>query len=194
MSKPLKMIVATDANYGIGKNGDLLFHIPEDLNFFKNVTMGNVVVMGRTTFESLGSKPLKGRINIVLTSNTDLISDSTNLFFMNIKQFEHWLENNAPDDKDVFIIGGGQVYEHYIDRCDTLYITTYNKAFSNVDTYFPNIMEHGFTPATASSTLMDSGSICSQYSNKQKNYWWITKWEKSPEQYAQWLEQCCISQ
>lgn len=191
--RPLKMIAATDANYGIGRNNNLLFKIPEDTEFFKNTTMGNVVVMGSSTYKSIGCKPLKGRYNIILTNNKCLVGESDkNQAFMTGAMFDDWLKEKAPDDKDIFIIGGGTIYERYIDQCDTLYITTCNKAFSNVDVYFPNIMEHGFIPATATSTLIQSGSITSELNDKYKIYWWITKWEKDPEQFNEWLEQCGI--
>lgn len=190
---PVKMIVATDANYGIGKDNDLLFKIPEDMNFFKNTTMNNIVVMGMGTYKSIGCTPLKGRYNIILTTNKHMLGEKdNNQIFMTGKQFKEWLKTEVPDNKDVFIIGGGSVYEQYIDYCDTLYITTYNKAFKGVDTYFPNILEHGFTPATASSTLIMSGSICSGNAGVNRTYWWTTKWEKSPEQYAAWCKQCGI--
>ena len=68
----MNLIAAVDNNLGIGKNGKLLFHIPEDMKFFKDTTTGNVVIMGRKTLESFpGGKPLKGRVNIVLTHNKD---------------------------------------------------------------------------------------------------------------------------
>lgn len=137
----LKGIVAVDRCNGIGYNNNLLFHIPEDMKFFRQTTMGNVVVMGRKTFESMGSKPLKGRNNIVITSK-DSLKNIPDIVCGSIEEVDKIIK--IIDDRDIFIIGGSSVYEHYIDQCSVLYITVYYKKYDKVDSYFPSPYKHGF--------------------------------------------------
>ena len=104
----ISAIVAVDSNWGIGYNGDLLEHIPEDLKYFKQLTSGNVVVMGRKTWDSLPRKPLPNRLNIIVTRNPKHFQD-----FTDIKSCAMSLDLNETIDliqdtydKEVFIIGG----------------------------------------------------------------------------------------
>lgn len=130
----MKMIAAVDRNWGIGKDGNLLMHIPGDMEFFKNQTMGNVVVMGRKTFESFpGKKALPGRTNIVLTTNPGW-QGSGAIPVHSEEELEQVLKQY--EDDSVFIIGGGQIYKKYFHHCDTIYLTHIQAAFE-ADTYFP---------------------------------------------------------
>lgn len=132
----MKMIVAADRKWGIGKDGDLLVHIPEDLENFKKQTMGNVVVMGRKTFESFpGKKALPGRTNIVLTGNKGWQGEGAYPVHSQ-EELEQVLEQYKEDS--IYIIGGGQVYQEYLDRCDTIYVTHIEADFE-ADTRFPNL-------------------------------------------------------
>lgn len=137
----IKLIAATDLHYGIGKNGSLLFKIPEDLRLFKQLTTGNIVLMGRKTFESIGCKPLPDRINIVISSakkyeNEDVIT------FDNFEAAVEYCKYNF-SDKDLYIIGGGKVYEECMKYADEIILTKYNKVYEDVDIYFPvDIMDN----------------------------------------------------
>lgn len=112
----MKLIVNIDRNGGIGRNGELLVHIKEDMKRFKELTVGNTVVMGRKTLESLpGGKPLPGRINVVLTRNVDYRADGVRIC--------HSVEEIIGLDGEVFVIGGGEIYAQLLDFCDTAYIT-----------------------------------------------------------------------
>ena len=134
----MKMIVAADRNWGIGKNGDLLVHIPEDMEFFKEKTMGNVVVMGRKTFESFpGKKALPGRVNIVLTGNPDWAAEGA-VVVHNMKEL-HTVLADYEDDR-IYIIGGGQIYADFTDRCSSIYVTHIDQSYE-ADTWFPNLEE-----------------------------------------------------
>ncbi len=131
----MKIIVAVDNNWGIGKNNDLLTYIPDDLKYFKEKTLGKVVVMGRKTLESLpGKKPLPGRTNIVLSSNKDCTKDCMvctsheELF----KQLEKY------DSDEIFVIGGQKVYSELLDKCDTYFITKIFKTF-DADKFLDNL-------------------------------------------------------
>jgi len=130
--KMTNMILCTDLNGGLGYKGQLLYHIPEDLKRFKELTTGNVVLMGRKTFESLGSKPLPKRINLVASSTLDKIINkefyenegiSTSLIIDNNKCLDEFFVKNKLTKKDVFIIGGQSIYKYYINKVDKVYLT-----------------------------------------------------------------------
>ena len=132
----ISAIVAVDNNWGIGFNGDLLEHIPEDLKYFKALTDGNVIVMGRKTWDSLPKKPLKNRLNIVITSQERHFDDMTAFIpFEEAVSRMKYLDN----DDNWFIIGGGQIYKELLPFCDRIYVTKIFKDHDNVDTYFPNL-------------------------------------------------------
>lgn len=134
----MKMIVAVDRNWGIGKDGDLLVHIPEDMNFFKSKTTGNVVVMGRKTFESFpGKKALPDRVNLVLTRNPEWTGDGAQCV-SGRDALE--AELGKYTDRDVYIIGGGQIYREYLPDCDRIYVTHIDADYQ-ADTWFPNLEE-----------------------------------------------------
>ncbi|NLK98274.1 dihydrofolate reductase [Defluviitalea saccharophila] len=132
----MNLIVAVDNNWGIGCRGDLLQIIPEDMKYFKEKTMGKVVVMGRTTFESLpNKKPLKDRINIILTKNEDyavdgaIICHSLDELFERLKDYDH---------DDIYIIGGESIYTLLLPYCSRAYVTKIKNQYE-ADTYFPNL-------------------------------------------------------
>lgn len=130
----MKAIVAVDRNWGIGRDGGLLVHLPGDLKYFKEKTLGKTVVMGRETLESLpGGKPLPGRDNIVLTRNScyeagcPLCHSEEDLL-------------NRPDcrGEDVFVIGGEQVYRMLLPYCDTCYVTKIHGEYP-AEKFFPDL-------------------------------------------------------
>ncbi|MCB2300885.1 dihydrofolate reductase [Clostridium tagluense] len=133
----MKAIVAVDLNWGIGCGGKLLQMIPEDMKFFKEKTLGKIVVMGRETFESLpGKAPLKDRINIVL-SKSEFFKDDRIIICRSLNELFHEIEKYDTDD--VFIIGGESVYTQFLSYCSEAYLTkienTYlaDKKFANLD-------------------------------------------------------------
>ena len=137
----IKLIAAIDLHFGLGKNGNLLFKIPEDLRLFKQFTTGNVVLMGRKTFDSIGCKPLPDRINIVISSKKDFENVGITTFD-NMETAVEYSKRNFPD-KDLYIIGGGQIYEQGIKYADEVILTKYNKLYEDADTYFPvDIMDN----------------------------------------------------
>ena len=166
-------IVAADKNYGIGKNNDLLFTIPEDLKRFSRITSGGYVVMGRKTYESLPKHPLPKRINIVITRNgTDRIEDADikNPAFVTMETVKEWLhtvhKKNKAEKKEsdkVSIIGGGQIYAELLPYCEELYITKIFKSFENVDTYFPNIDLIPQWDLTHADDIMEHDGVNFQY-------------------------------
>lgn len=144
----ISAIVAVDNNWGIGYNGDLLEHIPEDLKYFKAVTTGSVVIMGRKTWDSLPKKPLPGRLNIVVTSTPK--ENEENVKFMTLEEAMAYAIICRP--QNVFIIGGGTIYEKLLPICKRVYVTKIYQDHDNVDTYFPNLDEsEEWGPASCSS-------------------------------------------
>ena len=135
----ISAIVAVDNNWGIGFNGDLLEHIPEDLKYFKELTSGEykAVVMGRKTWDSLPKKPLPNRKNIIITTQTHYNSQDEHFWPLGqtklvMQQQKGW---------EFFVIGGGQIYEKLLPICDRVYVTKIFKDHDQVDTYFPNLDE-----------------------------------------------------
>jgi len=131
----IKLIAATDLHFGLGKNGNLLFKIPEDLRLFKQFTTGNIVLMGRKTFESIGCRPLPDRINIVISSAKKFENGEVTTF-NKMETAVEYSKQNFPD-KVLYIIGGGQIYEQGIKYADEVILTKYNKLYEDADTYFP---------------------------------------------------------
>ena len=111
-------VVAYDDNHVIGKDGKLPWNLPEDMKWFKEVTMGNIVAMGRKTFESIG-KPLEGRTNIVISKTLEA-HDSDVVVVRDIVDAALYA---AMREEDLYIIGGGSVYEQSMEYVDKLYIS-----------------------------------------------------------------------
>jgi len=129
----ISIIVAISEDYGIGRNNELLWHIPEDLKRFKKLTYGQSVIMGKKTWESLPKKPLPGRKNIVLTDDPRECIDCC----ITAYSVEDAIDKSAGDE-EIFIIGGGSVYRQFMPLADRLYITHIHKK-APADTYFPEI-------------------------------------------------------
>ena len=130
--KKICMIAAVTLDRGIGKDGKLLFKLSEDLIRFKSLTMNNVVIMGQTTFESIG-KALPYRINIVISNDKNFeVKDCIIVY-----SIEKSLEVAKMFNRDIFIIGGASIYRQMIKYCHKLYITLIDKIVP-ADTYFPN--------------------------------------------------------
>ena len=128
----VSIIVAIAQNGTIGDKNSLLWHIKEDMRFFRTTTSGHAVIMGRKTFESLGSKPLPKRTNIVIT-RSDIAFDGA----LTAHSLEEAIKM-AEGDEEVFIIGGAQIYKIALDVADRIYITRVERDYEG-DTSFPEI-------------------------------------------------------
>ena len=144
-------IVAADKNNGIGFNGDLLEHIPEDLKYFKELTQDNIVIMGRKTWDSLPKKPLPNRLNIIITSNPK--ENEENVKYMTLEEAINFAVVQRP--KKVFIIGGGKIYKEFMPFVKKIYLTRILKEYSNVDTYFPDLNNWELTQSSSIYTYKD---------------------------------------
>ena len=128
----MNVIAAVDQNWGIGKNGDQLVYLSEDLKRFQALTTGHAVILGRKTLATFpGGRPLKRRRNLILTRNAGFAAEGAEVFF----SLEDLLQA-APDD--AFVIGGASVYRQLLPWCTTAYITKIDRVFP-ADCYFPNL-------------------------------------------------------
>jgi len=131
----MNLIVSVDRDWAIGCGNQLLFHVPEDMSYFRKMTVGKVVVMGLMTFFSLPeSKPLKDRVNIVL-SDKDLEIKGA-VVCRNIEELLEETAKYPPDD--VFVIGGQSVYEQLLPSCTRAYVTAF-RSHKHADRYFPDL-------------------------------------------------------
>lgn len=132
--RELFAIVAMGRNGEIGFNGDMPWHLPEDLKHFKELTTGHPVIMGRTTWLSIPRRPLPGRRNIVLSNNPDFIPEGA--------EKAGSLESAialCPPPETPFIIGGGKVYAEALPRLTKIFVTRIEADFPEADTYFPTL-------------------------------------------------------
>ena len=152
----MDLIVCVDRNWGIGRDGKLLCHIKEDMKFFREHTMGKVVVMGRSTLESLPKgEPLPNRINIVLTRSADFNKEGVIV----AHDMEDLLEKlNEYQSDDIMIIGGSSVYNEMMDMCDRLYVTKVDAEFE-ADTFIRNIDLNPNFKVTWSSDEMEENGL-----------------------------------
>lgn len=131
----ISMIVATSKNNAIGKDNSLLWHISEDLKRFKEITSGHKMIMGRKTFESLPGI-LPNRHHIILTRDNNFNVDSDKVSI--IHDIDEVIKSYKNSSEEVFIIGGGEIYNLFMPYADKLYLTKVKKDF-NADTFFPQI-------------------------------------------------------
>lgn len=134
----MNLIVAVDKNWAIGLKNKLLVSIPADMKFFRETTMGKVVVMGRKTLESFpGGQPLKKRTNIVLTSDKNYqVKDA-----IVVNTMEALLEElKNYDEEEIYVIGGESIYRQLLPYCKLAHVTKIDHAYE-ADTYFPNLDE-----------------------------------------------------
>lgn len=128
----ISIIAAIGSNGELGKNNKLLWHISEDLKRFKDLTSGHPIIMGRNTYQSIG-KPLPKRTNIIITRDSNFQAGGC----MVVHSLDEAIEKaSEAERKEIFIIGGGQIYTQAIDIADKLYLTKVEGTF-DADTFFP---------------------------------------------------------
>ncbi len=137
--KNISIIVAIAENFAIGKNNDLLFHLPNDLKRFKQITTGKTIIMGRNTLLSLPKWPLPNRRHIIITDNHDDNFAGCETVF----SIEEAIEK-VKDEKEAFIIGGGMIYRQFYPIAGKLYLTLVHQSF-DADVFFPEINYNEWT-------------------------------------------------
>lgn len=139
----ISLVVAASENNAIGLDNALLWKLPNDMKFFKNLTWGMPVIMGRKTFESMASKPLPGRINIVISRNPDALPSLENVWPASSLENAISLAHST-DCVEAFIIGGGDIYRQSITIAGRIYMTRVHASYPDADTFFPAIDESLF--------------------------------------------------
>lgn len=134
----ISMIAAIGKNRELGRNNDLIWHLKEDMKFFRETTTGNTVIMGRKTFESL-PHALPNRRNIVISQNANYVADGAEI----VGSIEEAIEMTKNDN--VFIIGGGKIYSAFLEIADKLYLTEIDDECEEADTFFPNFNKEEYT-------------------------------------------------
>ena len=163
----ISAIVAVDKDWGIGYQGQLLEHLPPDMKYFKELTMGNIVIMGRKTWDSLPVKPLINRHNVIISKSIpetklpQIITDREDpvTFLQMNSLIQNWEKVKRFSNKEIFIIGGGEIYKQLLPYCDRVYVTFIGKSHDNVDTYFPNMDKDPNWEVSTCTELRDYGNI-----------------------------------
>ncbi len=154
-------IVLVDEDWGIGRAGHQIVYIPGDLKYFRETTMGHAVILGRKTLTTFpGGRPLKGRRNLILSRDPAFAPEGAEVF----SSLDALLVA-AP--KDAFVIGGASVYAALLDRCDTVYVTKVQGAFS-ADCHFPDLDAHTEWGAAEEGAIQEEGGIQSRRSIYRK--------------------------
>ncbi|MCC7534400.1 MAG: dihydrofolate reductase [Bacteroidia bacterium] len=149
----ISIVVAADLNNGIGKNNQLLCHLPADLKYFKNITSGHCVVMGRKTMESIG-RPLPNRTNIVITRNPNLQIQGC-VIVSSLQAAIDYAKNNM--ETNLMIIGGGTIFAEAMDMAHTIYLTRIQHAF-DADIFIPSINTNKFKLKNSTDNLPDENN------------------------------------
>ncbi len=153
----LSLIVATAQNNAIGRNNELLWHISEDLKYFKSTTTSHPVIMGRKTYESIG-RPLPGRRNIVITRGTieaPQIKNPQTTSFEVSNNLEEVISLAKNSENEFFVMGGGELYKQTFSCADRLYITKIYAEAEDADTFFPVVDEAEWRVVKESDRLTD---------------------------------------
>ena len=134
----LSIIACIGKNLELGKGNDLVFHIKDDMKYFKEVTLNHIVVMGRKTFESLPGL-LKDRKNVVITKSNKEFPEGVETY----SSIEEFMEKYKDYQDEIFVIGGASIYKQFLDYCDKLYLTEVDKEM-DADVYFPEFDKNNY--------------------------------------------------
>lgn len=162
----MNIIVNADKNWAIGKNNSLLVRIPADMKYFRQMTEGNIVVMGRKTLESFPQgRPLANRVNIVISHNPDYqVKDA-----IVVHSVEEAMQESKKHEGEVFVIGGESIYRMMLPYCSKVYVTKIDHAYQ-ADTYFPNLdqlEDWEMTEVSEEHTCFDLEYVFSTYERRQ---------------------------
>ena len=135
----ISIIAAIGSNNELGRDNDLIWRLPNDLKFFKSVTTGHTVLMGKNTFWSL-PKVLPNRTNIVITHSDEKFPDEVVIY----NSIESFLNDYRDSDEEVFIIGGASIYKQFIDMAENLYLTEIEASCPDASVYFPDFNKEDY--------------------------------------------------
>lgn len=159
----ISIVVAHDQHLAIGRNNEIPWHLPNDLKYFKKITSGHCVVMGRKCFESIG-KPLPNRTNIIITRDKNFKAEGC-LVVHSFDEAEHIA--TQLNEKELMIIGGGEIYTYYLSKAHTLYITEVDVYIQDAEIFFPKVDFTSFILTRYEEGSVDEKNI---YSHRFKKY------------------------
>jgi dihydrofolate reductase len=162
--KNISIIVAIAENFGIGKNNNLLFHLPNDLKHFKEITTGKTIIMGRNTLLSLPKWPLPNRRHIVITDKPDDVFPGCEIVFSIDEVIE-----KVKDESEAFIIGGGMIYRQFFPLAGRLYLTVVHQPF-DADVYFPVINFAEWTETSREDLFDEKNAFEYSYINLERKH------------------------
>ncbi|MCO7125694.1 dihydrofolate reductase [Sporolactobacillus shoreicorticis] len=145
----ISFLLAMDQNQLIGRDNQLPWHLPSDMRYFKQTTMGHPVIMGRKTYDSIG-KPLPGRENIVLTHNPEFSQNQVTCFL----SVEEFLRSGSAYGRECFVIGGAGIFKAFLPYADRLYITHVDAEFEG-DTYFTGFIRQEWRLIRSTDGIID---------------------------------------
>ena len=158
-------IVHADKEWGIGKNGDMMFSLPKDMKFFRETTMGNTVVMGGNTLRSFpNGKPLKNRLNLGISRGQ--VRDDC-IIVPTMSAFKNEIKNRQ-NDGDIYVIGGAQIYKELLPYCHRALVTKVD-AVGGADTFFPNLDKDSRFECVYESEPIDDNGYTIQFTTYQNN-------------------------
>ena len=131
----ITLVVAASENNAIGLNNQLLWHLPKDMRFFKNTTWGMPILMGRKTFESMGSKPLNGRLNMISTRNKNWVNEEVTVLHTMDEAIALATKYSY---NELLVIGGGEIYEMALPLAQKIWLTRVHTTIQG-DTFFPTL-------------------------------------------------------
>src|SRR5688572_16262883 len=136
----ISAVVAASENNAIGLKGNLLWHLPKDMKYFKEVTYGHHVLMGRKSYESIPEKfrPLDGRVNIIVTRQNNFKAEGCQVV-ASLEDGIQFAKDNGEDE--LMILGGGEIYKQALSKTDKVYLTRVYHSFEEADTFFPELPE-----------------------------------------------------
>ena len=157
-------IVHADKEWGIGKGNDMMFSLPADMKFFRTTTMGHTVVMGGNTLRSFpGQKPLKNRTNIVLSRGT--VRDDCVI----VRSYDELkAEMKKRENEDIYVIGGGAIYQELLPYCHGAYVTKVD-AIGGAEVFFPNLDKHPDFVCVDEGTPIDDNGYTIRFTTYQNN-------------------------
>lgn len=151
----MDLIVAVSENWAIGRDGNLLFSLPTDMKYFRKMTAGRTLILGRRNLDSFpGGRPLPKRTNLVLTRDPDFHREGAVI----CHSAEEVLSEAAARPEDVMVIGGEEIYRMFLPRCRLAYVTYVETPVPNADRFFPNLEElPGWEKISESETREENG-------------------------------------
>ncbi|MED4798993.1 dihydrofolate reductase [Bacillus atrophaeus] len=138
----LSLIACCDKSMAIGYENNLLYHIPDDMKRFKELTRGKLCIQGRLTYESIvniSGKPLQNRRNIILTKNKDFKPDHSSFIYHSVNDVLKLIRGQLDTNEEVMVIGGGAIYEAFLPHADKAYLAIVDSVAENADSYFPRL-------------------------------------------------------